>query len=178
MSQVPVDYFSKRLGGYLISKSRHYYTIRSHAQIHSLNGSHFSSKGHILTCPLLPRYTKGGFVGAVTMEVEIRDSHVIEYAFIVFGFPPSLTKPFAHILRESAEGGDRNSNKKHDFDSDPLRYSLQRYAKLEQAGFQNGNSGFTSRFLNILSSLNAVLYAGNVFTQLDISAKKMFSGRN
>jgi hypothetical protein len=95
--------------------------------------------------------------------------HHKEYALVVFGFPPRLAKPFGSIFGDSVDGSDRNSHRKHDFGSDALDYGLQRYAELEQDGFRNPESSFYSRYFNIYFSLNTVLYAGMVFTELNIS---------
>ena len=54
-----------------------------------------------MECPLLPLNTNGGYVGAATIEVQIRRrgrSPNTGYALVVFGFPPSLNKPFAGVF--------------------------------------------------------------------------------
>jgi hypothetical protein len=169
--QIPRNYFSKRLRGFLVPEPKVPYN--GVFKIHSLYESQTSIRGNVLPCPLLPLNTKGGFVGAATIEVQIPGrgpSHHIGYAaLVVFGFPPSLTKPFSNIFGYCVEQGDRNSDRKHDFDSDLLGHGLQRYAELEHGGFRNENSSYYSSYFAIHLSRCTVLYEGMVFTQLGFS---------
>jgi hypothetical protein len=166
--QVPRNYFSKRLAGFIIPKSSNpYYNF----QIHSLYGC----KGHIISCPLLPLHTKGGFVGALTIEVHFnRDGghHTTGYALVVFGYPPSLTTPLVKVFGETIDENDKDSHIKLDFDKDPLGYGVQRFVDLEKNDFHHlmpNHSTFNWGHFSILVSYETVLHKGMVFTELDTS---------
>jgi hypothetical protein len=169
--QVPQDYFSKRLGGFLIPAPKH---IASGVhQIHSLYGSRVSSEGHIISCPLLPLNTNGGFVGAVTIKFQSLYGRrslypYIGYALVVFGFPPSLKKPFAKVLGDCVDENDEESHRYYHF-RDPLDYGMQRYVELEKGHPHDNMQHYSCEYFRVNVACCAVLHTGMVFTELDIS---------
>jgi hypothetical protein len=167
--KVPRNYFSKRLAGFIIPKSSNpYYNF----QIHSLYGSHDSIKGHVLLCPLLPLNTKGGLVGAVTLDYEFYQEYrrYRPSAIVVFGFPPSLTKPAAKAFGEIIDENDKDSHKKLEFDKDPLGYGAQRFVELMDPDTPDPNPGDN----RIRLECKTVVHTGMVFTQLKIAIPEWY----
>lgn len=87
--QVPPDYFSKRLRGFLIPAPSGPVEC---LKIHSLYHSRVSGDMDLVLCPLLPLCNLGGLVGVATFKVHNDD------AAIIFGYPPGLMKPFAKVV--------------------------------------------------------------------------------
>jgi hypothetical protein len=173
--QVPFDYFSKRLGGYLIPKPSHSHSINLQTQIDSLYDSHVSSKGHILPCPLLPLNTNGGFVGAVTIGVAMNaipeGVSRTGYALIAFGFPPSLAGPFLEVFGDIVDENYNDSHRNLEFYEDPLGYGLQRFVELENDGSHKPNarlSRYPWGYFKIDVLCEPVFHTGMVFMQLNI----------
>jgi len=167
--QVPRNYFSKRLAGFIIPKSRSsFYNF----QIHSLYGSHDSIQGHVLLCPILPLNTKGGLVGTVTMDYELEQAYrrYRVSAIVVFGFPPSLTEPVAKAFGEIIDENDKDSHKKLEFDKDPLGYGAQRFVELMDPDTPDPNPGDN----RIRLECKTVVHTGMVFTQLNITTPEWY----
>jgi hypothetical protein len=163
--QVPRDYFSKRLGGFLIPTGIgwEYGTF----QIHSLYGSHVSGKMDVVSCPLLPLTTSGGLVGMLTVNyaVEVGDVNYENHAAIIFGYPPSLSKPVAKAVGDWNVEGNKEA---------PLKYALRKFIELDDDAEDtddedsDGALAYKCELFAISLSLGTVLHEGMIFTQLDI----------
>jgi hypothetical protein len=163
--QVPPDYFSKRLGGFLIPtpKGSDYY---GSFKIHSLYGTHVSGEVDLVSCPLLPLDTLGGLVGVVTVKVWVNEFNYEGDVAIIFGYPPSLTKPFAKVVEY--------------FDHEaPLKHDLQRFAPFEPDNDDDDDDdddllAYRNQMFAISLSLGTVLHRDMIFTQLDIELHTWF----
>jgi hypothetical protein len=71
----------------------------------------------MVSCPLLPLDTLGGLVGVVTVKVQVsvEASNYEKEVAVIFGYPPSLKRQVAKIVRH------------FDYES-PLKHDLQKYA--------------------------------------------------
>ena len=165
--QVPRDYFSKRLGGFLIPRRRTW--SDGDMKIHSRYGTRVSDGVSILSCPLLPLDTLGGLVGVVMVSYSTNVGDVVHSgsAKIVFGYPPSIKKPFARVLGNYSD------------DESPLEHDLQEeYEEFQLDNDDDGNDdddddeegGHTYRcqLFAVRLSLGTVFYKDNIFTQLNI----------
>jgi hypothetical protein len=170
--QLPCSYFSKRLGGFLVPPpSRRGSGPLASFKIHSLYGSHVSDKADVLTCPLLPLLRSGGLVGVVTIKIpaNIYEERPEGNAAVVFGYPPSLMRPFVKVIshwkpeapldynfQRLVEGGDNYDDKEKD-DNEPLELDGL------SSSFDYKCEQFALKF-----SLSTVLHEDVIFTQLDI----------
>ena len=174
--QIPRSYFSKRVGGFFIPTPERAYD--ESFGFYSLYGSSASSEGYIMSCPLLPLKNHGGFVGVVTIEVDIpHRGGYTGYGLVVFGFPPSLKKPFAGASVEFVKHGDRNSQPMDDFVRDPLGYGLRKWVEWEHGGFNKlyQSCSYDWYRYRISTGVDAVFHTGMVFTQLNIEIDSDFS---
>jgi hypothetical protein len=176
--QVPRDYFSKRLGGFLIPRG----VTRGDGsfQVLSVYGTRDSGEASLVSCPLLPLATLGGLVGVVTIKYRVMAPDENEYEdnyAVMFGYPQSLKKPFARVV--------------YDLDDEPpLQRDLQRYALSD---FDDDNDGYSevedcnsddescdsghalqNSTSAISLSLSTVWHKGMIFTQLDIKLHTWF----
>lgn len=176
--QVPRDYFSKRLGGFLIPKRTT--GEEGSREILSLYGSSDIGEAILVFCPLLPLTTLGGLVGVVTIKYEVvgPDDNEYENSYAVtFGYPQSLKKPFARA--------------EYDHDGEPpLQRDLQIYAlsdlddncygdhEVEACNSDNESYYSGPALQNLISglsfSLHTVWHKGMIFTQLDIELHTWF----
>jgi hypothetical protein len=161
--QVPRDYFSKRLSGFLIPPQKSW--VDGDIKIHSLYGTRVSDDVDLLPCPLLPLDTLGGLVGVVTVNysVNVRDVDYYGGAKIIFGYPPGLKKPFARVLGS------------YYYDDEALlEDDLQEYVELELNNDNGDNDDddagyvYRSQLFAISLSLGTVFHKDMIFTQLDI----------
>jgi hypothetical protein len=160
--QVPHDYFSKRLAGFLIptpKDSSFPGSEYSSFEIHSLYGTHVSGEANLVFCPLLPLDTSGGLVGLVTVKGCVHKSNLEEDLGIIFGYPPGLTKPFARAIPYF--------NPKA-----PLQFDFQSFVTSVLDKEDNGGDDnplvFNNGTFAISVSLRTVLHRDMIFTQLDI----------
>jgi hypothetical protein len=115
--KVSPRHFSNRLGGFLIT-CEHIWP-----KFHALYDSQAKARSPRYDAeqwtPHLSLTLSGGLVGVLTFRINMVNGGESEEEFaIVFGYPPSVKKPFAAIVR--------------DFDHElPLNYDLQRHAPFE-----------------------------------------------
>ena len=155
--QVPHNYFSILLGGFLIPPLENW--AKADIKIHSLYGTHANDHVDLSPCPLLPLHTLGGLVGVVTVKYsKVANVYHEATAKIVFGYPPDLRQPIARIV------GDCND------DEAPLETDLRAYWGLEVDSHpkQLIRGIYHDSLFTILISLGTVFHKGMIFTRLDI----------
>ena len=163
--QVPRDYFSKRLGGFLVPRRE---TWRdSKIEVLSRYGSCVSDGVSILPCPLLPLDTLGGLVGVVMVYylTNVGDVVYSGSAKIVFGYPPSIKRPFARALGNYP---DDESPLEHDLQEEYEEFELDNDDDDDNDDNVDGGLTYRCEIFAVRLSLGTVFYKDKIFTQLNI----------
>ncbi|RFU26807.1 hypothetical protein B7463_g9531, partial [Scytalidium lignicola] len=155
--KVHPKHFSKRLAGFLLTSKSMCPEI--HGLYAAQVGYNYFPDRYPLRTPHLPLETLGGLVGVASFRVNHVNGEESEEEFaVVFGYPPSVKKPFAVIV--------------DDFDPEaPLNYDLQRFGPFEMDQVESGwhtsyryDKDRLSTFISV--TLATVLQKDMIFTEL------------